>query len=348
MNSAAQYRRLRAPVFLLFIGAAAILSAFSAGQASTLQENASLQTAKTKVEGVIVRRDADTITVRDARGADFVVALTNSTEVKEKKLNPFRRGRNYATTQLARGLRVEVSGRQGPAGQLVAEEVKFKDDDLRLSSAVEARVDPIETRLSEVETKLVQSEQNAQRLSGQVEEVSAIAKAARSAAKAAQDTGDAANAAAHDAARQGIEAAKESARAANERISALDEFETKSTASVRFALGSSALTTEAKEQLDGLAKAAKSEKGYMIEVTGFASSEGDAAANERLSQRRADAVVRYLTEAHEVPLRRLITPFGFGALHPVADNSTLEGRRQNRRVEVKILVSKGLGGQIAK
>ena len=77
-------------------------------------------------------------------------------------------------------------------------------------------------------------------------------------------------------------------------------------------------------------------------------SEGDAAANERLSERRADAVVRYLTENCSIPLRRLVTPFGFGAKQPVADNSTLDGRKQNRRVEVKILVNKGLTGQIAK
>ena len=199
-----------------------------------------------------------------------------------------------------------------------------------------------------METKLVQSEQNAQRLSGQVEEVTSIAKAARSAAKAAQDTGDAAKQAAADAAREGTEAARATGRAANERISSLDDYDVKSTTAVRFALGSATLTKEAQGQLDTLAAAAKNEKGYMIEVTGFASSEGDAAANERLSERRADAVVRYLTENHAIPLRRLVTPFGFGAKQPVADNATLDGRKQNRRVEVKILVNKGLVGQTIK
>jgi outer membrane protein OmpA-like peptidoglycan-associated protein len=297
---------------------------------------------KMTVEGVIVKREADTLTLRDIRGGNLVVALTNSTEVKEKKSNFFRRGRNYATTQLLRGLNVEITGRQNSAGQLVAEEVKLKDSDVRFVNSVETRVDPIETRLTEVEGKLVQSEQNAQRLSGQVEEVSSIAKAARSAAKAAQDTGDAANVAAKDAAREGVEAAKATARAANERISSLDDFDVKSTTPVRFQLSSAVLTKEAKAELDAVAGSAKNEKGYMIEVTGFASAEGDESANERLSQRRADAVVRYLTENHAIPLRRLVTPFGFGAKQPVADNSTLEGRKQNRRVEVKILVNKGI------
>lgn len=325
------------------------LAASAPGQnPPTAQDKASISGQKLSEEGVILKRDADTITLRDARGANLVVMLTNSTEVKEKKSNPFRRGRNYATTQLLRGLSVEVTGRKNAAGQLVADEVKIKDSDLRFASSVETRVDPIETRLTDVETKLVQSEQNAQRLSGQVDEVSAIAKAARSAAKAAQDTGDAANVAAKDAAREGIEAAKATSRAANERISALDDFDVKSTATVNFALDSANLSQEAKTKLDALAGAAKNEKGYMIEVAGYASSEGDAAANERLSQRRADAVVRYLTENQGIPLRRLVTPYGFGATQPIADNASLEGRKQNRRVEIKILVNKGLASPIAK
>jgi outer membrane protein OmpA-like peptidoglycan-associated protein len=303
---------------------------------------------KVTIEGVIAKRDADTITLRDAQGKDVIVTLSNETQVKEKKSNPFRSGRNYATTQLLRGLSVEITGKQNGEGKLTADEIKLKDNDLRIASSMETRVDPIETRLAEVETKLVQSEQNAQRLSGQVEEVSAVAKAARSAAKAAQDTGDQANAAAKDAAREGIEAAKETARAANERISSLDDFDVKSSATVLFALSSSTLSKEAKAQLDSLAQATKTEKGFMLEVTGFTSAEGDAAANERLSQNRADAVVRYLTETHGVPLRRLVTPFSFGAKQPVADNATFDGRKQNRRVEVKLLVNKALGTQIAK
>jgi outer membrane protein OmpA-like peptidoglycan-associated protein len=339
---------LRLPALLLPVLLASILHAQGSNQQTKPAAPAAASGQKMTVAGIIVKRDADTLTVRDAQGSNIVVTLTNNTAVKEKKSNPFRGARNYATTQLMRGLNIEVTGKSDAAGKMVADEIKIKDADFRMASSVETRVDPIEDRLSDVETKLGQSEQNAQRLSGQVEEVSSIAKAARSAAKAAQDTGDAAKQAALDAAREGAEAAKATGRAANERISSLDDYDVKSTTAVRFALGSATLTKEAKAELDTLAAAAKNEKGYMIEVIGFASSEGDAAANERLSERRADAVVRYLTENHAIPLRRLVTPFGFGAKQPAADNATLDGRKQNRRVEVKILVNKGLVGQTIK
>jgi outer membrane protein OmpA-like peptidoglycan-associated protein len=61
-----------------------------------------------------------------------------------------------------------------------------------------------------------------------------------------------------------------------------------------------------------------------------------------LSQRRADTVIRYLIENHNIPLRRIVTPYGYGETNPVAENNSRDGRAQNRRVEVKLLVNKGL------
>jgi outer membrane protein OmpA-like peptidoglycan-associated protein len=80
----------------------------------------------------------------------------------------------------------------------------------------------------------------------------------------------------------------------------------------------------------------------VFEVSGFASSDGSASFNEKLSDRRADAVLHYLVERHQIPLRRIVLPFGYGESMPVADNATREGREQNRRVEVKLLVNRGL------
>ena len=87
-------------------------------------------------------------------------------------------------------------------------------------------------------------------------------------------------------------------------------------------------------------------KGYVLEITGFASADGDEKKNKVLSQKRAQAVIDYLVENHNIPLRRISTSYGFGEMQAVADNTTLEGRQQNRRVEVKILASRGLNQNV--
>jgi outer membrane protein OmpA-like peptidoglycan-associated protein len=296
---------------------------------------------KMEIEGVILKRTGDNFTLLDERGKEVVVTLTNDTEVKERKSNPFRRAKNYATTQLLRGLQVKVEGRGDGSGSIVADEVKFKDDDLRVANSVESRVTPVEGRLDQAENRLGQSEQNAQRLSGQVEELTSISNAARGGAKAAQETADQAVEAANQAA-QSANQANAGVKTTNERISSLDDFDVKNSMTVNFRVGSSVLSKDAKATLDQIAEEAKTEKGFVLEITGFASADGSEDFNRRLSQRRADAVIRYLAENHEIPLRRLITPFGYGEKQPVADNSTRDGRQQNRRVEVKILVNKGL------
>ena len=296
---------------------------------------------KMTVGGVIVKRSPDGFILMDERGQNVPVTLTNNTQVKERKSNPFRRAKNYATTQLLRGLHIEVKGHGDNSGTLMADEVKIKEDDLKVATTVESRVTPVEGRLGEAETRLGQSEQNAQRLSGQVDELTAISNAARGGAKAAQDTADQAQVAASQA-QSSANQAKAGVQATNERMASLDDYDVRESATVNFKVGSAVLTKEAKENLDHIAEQAMNEKGFVIEVTGFASAEGDEAYNRRLSQRRADAVIQYLAENHTIPLRRLVTPFGYGEKQPVADNATRDGRRQNRRVEVKILVSKGL------
>jgi outer membrane protein OmpA-like peptidoglycan-associated protein len=80
---------------------------------------------------------------------------------------------------------------------------------------------------------------------------------------------------------------------------------------------------------------------------GHADSTGKTATNDSLSERRANAVIRYLVTKYELPLRRIVQPFGYGSLNPVADNKTREGRAMNRRVEVKVLINKGVTSQAA-
>src|SRR4030095_1131772 len=120
----------------------------------------------------------------------------------------------------------------------------------------------------------------------------------------------------------------------------LDEYTVEDSANVYFRVNSAVISAEDRRALDELAHKAATTKGYVIEIAGFADSTGNLQRNRVLSQQRADAVVRYLQENHDIPLRRMITPFGYGETRPVADNGTAEGRRQNRRVEVKILISR--------
>src|SRR5256714_11055042 len=281
---------------------------------------------KMKIKGVVTRRDADTFTVRDMNGVDTVVRLDDKTSVKTNG-GFLRGGSNYAQTSILRGLNLEIEGRGNASGELLAEKIRFNETDMRTARAVESRAAPLEERASDTENKLTQVEANAQRLSGQLDELAAVSNAARGGAKAAQATADAAVA--------GV-------NATNDRISALDDYVPQETAAVNFRTGSAVLNPDAKTKLDEIATKALNAKGYVLEVTGFADSTGNTNFNRQLSQRRADAVIRYLVENHQIPLRRIVTPYGFGESNPVADNKTRDGRAQNRRVEVKVLVNKGI------
>jgi len=281
---------------------------------------------KMKIKGVVVRRDADTFIIRDANGVDTTVRLSDRTSVKSNG-GFLRSGTNYAQTNILRGLNVEVEGRGAASGELAADKVRFSESDMRVARSVESRAAPLEERASNTETKLGQVEENAQRLSGQLDELAAVANTAKGGAKAAQESADAAIAGVNET---------------NERISALDDYVPQTTAAVLFRVNSAILTPDAKAKLDELATRALNTKGYVIEVAGFTDSTGSIQKNRILSQNRADAVIRYLVENHQIPLRRVITPYGYGKSNPVADNTTREGREQNRRVEVKLLVNKGL------
>ena len=131
----------------------------------------------------------------------------------------------------------------------------------------------------------------------------------------------------------------------DERVSALDDYDVQETTSVTFRVNSAVLSPEAKAQLDALAAKAVGAKAFMIEVAGHTDSTGSDAKNFRLSRDRADAVVQYLAVTHKIPLRRFVTPMGYGKTEAVADNTTREGRSQNRRVDVKMIVNRGLNQQ---
>ena len=139
--------------------------------------------------------------------------------------------------------------------------------------------------------------------------------------------------------------ARQQVTAVNERVSALDDYDVQANVAVTFRVNSAVLSPEAKQQLDDFAAKAESAKAYTIEVAGHTDSTGSEAKNFRLSRERADAVVQYLAVYHKIPLRRFVTPMGYGKTAAVADNTTPTGRAQNRRVEVKMLLNRGLNQQ---
>ena len=81
-------------------------------------------------------------------------------------------------------------------------------------------------------------------------------------------------------------------------------------------------------------------------VIGYADRTGNSARNIDLSERRANAVIYYIVSKYKMPLNRLVQPFGYGQLEPVADNTTKAGRAKNRRVEIRLMVNKGIAGQV--
>lgn len=286
------------------------------------------------INGVVVTLSPDSLAVRQFDGSDVVVALRPGTEFKEKKSNFFRAAKQYSKNDLVLGLNVQVKGVGDNSGKLVAEEVKFTQDDLKVAQTITSRVKPVEQDLAETrqevketQDRLTKSEQRADALSGKVDELSDTSRAIRREAHDAQESAN--------RALSGVEAT-------NNRVTALDDYEVRASAVVMFKAGKADLTDEAKQKLDEFAAQIKSEKGYLIEVAGFASSDGSEAYNRRLSEKRAQAVTRYLEDKYEVPLRRFISPFGFGENRPVADNATHEGRVQNRRAEVRLLVNRGI------
>ena len=128
----------------------------------------------------------------------------------------------------------------------------------------------------------------------------------------------------------------------NKRVSDLGDYNTVAEAGLYFPTGNATLDAAAKADLDKLAALAMTTQNYMIEVAGYASSTGTKAVNQKLSDERATAVVLYLRNQKSIPMRRMLAPAGYGATHPAAANTDSQGRALNQRVDVKVLVNKGL------
>ena len=119
------------------------------------------------------------------------------------------------------------------------------------------------------------------------------------------------------------------------KVENMDNFKLSSTETVLFDLNKSELNDAGKAVLDGVAAKVGGLKHFVVEVQGYTDSTGDPMSNIDLSNKRAAAVVRYLTSQGKLPLFRVNT-VAYGEENPSADNKTRDGRKQNRRVEVRI------------
>ena len=124
----------------------------------------------------------------------------------------------------------------------------------------------------------------------------------------------------------------------------MGNYEVKATATVYFANGSTVIDAKGKSDLQALAVKTRGINGYMVQVAGYASSTGNAAVNDKLTDERAQNVIEYLEQTGNVPLYRMLAPAAMGSSHPAATNATAEGQAENRRVVVTIVVNKGVAG----
>ena len=105
----------------------------------------------------------------------------------------------------------------------------------------------------------------------------------------------------------------------------------------QFKFGSTALPEAVQQRIDQMITELKANpRGNFVEIEGHTDSSGDKMVNQRIGEARAEAVKRYLYEAHQVPLHKM-NVISWGEDKPVSPNNTRDGRSQNRRVVIRIL-----------
>jgi outer membrane protein OmpA-like peptidoglycan-associated protein len=287
---------------------------------------------KAKVQGVIVSREGNVLKLRGADDSVGTVDLSADTQIRMKK--SFGRKTKMDVDALVPGLSVEAQGKGNEKGELVADKVIFDPGSMRASRQIDTRLGPVEARTGTLEGRANQLEGRAGQLetrAGQIEgrqgQLEDQEKQTQQQVGQVKTTAEQAN--------QGVSSV-------NQRVSDLDKYQEKMKETVYFKINSAVLSDEDKQKLDSLVQRALSEKGYLIEVAGFADTTGKAALNQVLSEKRAHAVITYLEQQGNIPIHRILTPAGMGTTHEAADNKTREGRKLNRRVEVTVLVNQGV------
>jgi len=200
---------------------------------------------------------------------------------------------------------------------------------------------PLETKIGTVDQKTSQNGQDIRDLDKKTE--AGISQAQNSADQANQAAGQADQhaQAAHQVAQKGLSAANQAQNMANN----MDNYQATQHATVLFGFNKSELTPADKQHLDEVAQTVSPLKHYVIEVQGYTDKTGPRQYNLELSRQRANSVIRYLTLEHNIPLVRIYS-LGYGDAAPVAPNASRKGRKENRRVDITVMVPQ-MGGQEA-
>jgi outer membrane protein OmpA-like peptidoglycan-associated protein len=279
---------------------------------------------KVKNKGVITLRSGDTLTVKTSEGV-FMVTINSDTKIQHGVGLTGMRKKQDTPDVLIAGLKMKFEGVGGDQeNQVIAKTIDFDEDDLALAEVIQAGLNPV-------------AQQQAQNM-----QTYAANKAATDAAIASAKEEIATTQREIAANKSDID---QVAASTQKRFSEMGEVVTKDQYTVLFATGDYSLSKEYKQGLAALAKQALAyPKGWGISVAGYADSVGTASSNQVLSKQRAQAVVAYLLQDCGVPVGRILAPGAMGETNPAASNESASGRADNRRVDVKLLLNKGVAG----
>jgi outer membrane protein OmpA-like peptidoglycan-associated protein len=283
---------------------------------------------KAEVKGMITARTGETLIVKSGNGTTTVV-LTDDTKTKDDKGLFGLDKQMMSNVVLIPGLKVDIDGATDEQGRVVAKTITVDGDDLEAAEMIESGLQPT---ADQVATNVQTLEAHRGQLSGHDVQLASHTENIES---NRQNT---------TANKQKIEQNLKDIQENTQRFTALSEYDVKSEATVKFTIGSSKISAKDQEEIKRLAETAKGLNGYIVEVMGYADATGGAAMNTKLSEERARGVVTYLVQQGNVPVRHIVAPGAMGEYGAKAPNETKVGRAENRRVEIKVLVNKGITG----
>jgi outer membrane protein OmpA-like peptidoglycan-associated protein len=276
---------------------------------------------------MISGRTGDTLIVNNQDGSKTTVVLDDSTKVQQPKGLGLRK-KQVSAAALIPGLKVSVDG-TGDSSQVTAKTITFDKDDLETAEMIQAGLHPTAEQVAA----------NQQNISTNAKDISTNKQDI-----AANQQATSANAQNISANKADIDKNIADIEANTKRFNDLTDYDVKGDLTVNFKVGSYNVSADDQAKLKQLAQSASGLKGYIIEVKGYTDSTGNAAMNTTLSQDRAQAVIDYLVQQGGIQIRHITAPGAYGETNQAASNETASGRAENRRVEVKVLVNKGVAG----